>query len=198
MTGNFKILVAGIAVLTFAGSTAIACTKPPVQPLSLKMRNLEPIDHNIPAPIVMEIDGFTTAGASSGDGCSAAPELPQGLFPISVSIVHADTDKPVGFGTFDVNARATYGFCRQGAAHCMAFTSRVSEKGIKPDVPIRIVIEALPKAAMDARELTNLGVQLARTAMITTGGVTDAGLPYHHLGVSAFNTVEIEFRDSPK
>ena len=121
---KLSIVAIGVAGSLLAGASVWACPAGGAKPLSLKMRNLEPVDHPmVPVPMLMEIDGLAAIGSKSGDSCGAAPILPDGLAPTAFSIVHAETGEPVGFGEFRADARARRGFCGSGGRNCAAFVS---------------------------------------------------------------------------
>ena len=150
---------------------------------------------NIRAEI--EIDGLVAFDSESASSCATAVQLPEGLIATAVSVLDAESDEPVGFGQFRADARARRGFCGQGSTNCVAFISRVTQQ-VKAGTPLKMIIEVLSEDVLDARQLTNLAVRVARSSVFVVGGVDNDGLPHDHLSVFRPNGIEIVFLDEPK
>jgi len=191
MPCRFKTATLGLATLLLTVSPVWACPAVVNPPLPNAYKILE----DAAASVVIEISGLTAVGSASGDSCAAAPMLPEDLAPVAVSVVHAETGEPVGFGKFRADARARRGFCGQGGNNCVAFVASVTEKGVKTGIPLKMIIEALTKERMNKRQLTNLAVRVARSGALVAGGVDKEGLPHHHLGVFKPSAVEVEFKE---
>ena len=187
MTSKLSILTIGFAAFFLAGSPVWACPSSPppgsMLPGFIRLAELE-------GSIILEIDDFTALGSEAGDSCGAAPILPEGLAPTSISVVHAQTGEPVGFGPFRADARARRGFCGQGSTNCVAFVSKVTQQ-VKAGTPLKMIIEVLSEDVLDARRVTNLAVRVARSSVFVVGGVDNDGLPHHHLSVFRPSSIEI-------
>ena len=194
MPCNFKTATLGLATLLLTASPVWACPAVVNPPFPGFYDVVDPGGPNT-SSVVVEISGLTSVGSAAGDSCAAAPMLPENLAPVAVSVVHAETGEPVGFGKFRADARARRAFCGQGGNNCVAFVASVTEKGVKTGTPLKMIIEALTKQPMNRRRLTNLAVRIAQSGALVAGGVDKEGLPHHHLGVFKPSSVGVRFKE---
>ena len=199
MTRKWSIVTIAVALILLTRNPALACTADPIPPGDWKvvLELITGIDVN-GADIVVEIDGLTARGSQAGDSCGAAPFLPEGLVPVSLSVVHAKTGEDVGFEKFHANPRARRGFCGKSNRNCEGFVAKVGQKGIKAGTPLKMIIKAMADAPMSERTVANLAVRMALSSVLVAGGIDKNGNPHHHLTVFKPRGVIVELPDEQK
>jgi hypothetical protein len=174
----------GASLIAFAAyGPALACPSNPgpTFPGAVDLLEKEAPTGPVGNQVQIEIDGLTALGSAEGDSCAVAPSLPGNLVVTAVTVVNSKTGGNVGFLGFRADAAARRGFC-DGSRHCQAFVGKL-ETDLKPNTPVKVIIEAASKEVLEPRHLAGIARGLAVDSAFALGGVDGDGNPHHHLSV---------------